>query len=119
MQKCLLHDDWKATNPEFLMPNDIPHLTSNYPYHYFPSVLFFFFCIPPPFFFLFFPFFFFPSFFFFFPLPNRQGQGVGLPMAEVYARVAGGSVSMTSVPGVGTTVSFLLPADALGPGGAG
>ncbi|UIJ45539.1 ATP-binding protein [Sphingomonas cannabina] len=36
--------------------------------------------------------------------------GIGLPMVERFVRAAGGSVSIDSTPGIGTTVTLRLPA---------
>jgi two-component system nitrogen regulation sensor histidine kinase NtrY len=44
------------------------------------------------------------------------GSGLGLPNAKRYVELSGGSTSLTTVPGEGTTITLTLPAAA--PGGA-
>jgi signal transduction histidine kinase len=46
---------------------------------------------------------------FFTTRPNGAGKGLGLPIADRFARHAGGSLEITSAPGTGTTVALLLP----------
>jgi signal transduction histidine kinase len=43
---------------------------------------------------------------------TRGGNGLGLTMVRRLAREAGGSVSLESRPGIGTTVTLLLPVEA-------
>jgi signal transduction histidine kinase/CheY-like chemotaxis protein len=40
---------------------------------------------------------------------KSSGTGLGLPMAQAFARQAGGDLAIRSAPGVGTTVSLHLP----------
>jgi signal transduction histidine kinase len=44
------------------------------------------------------------------------GSGLGLPNAKRYVELSGGSTSLTTAPGEGTTITLTLPAAA--PGGA-
>ncbi len=46
---------------------------------------------------------------FFTTLPNGAGKGLGLAIAERFARQAGGSMDIASQAGVGTTVTLTLP----------
>ena len=47
--------------------------------------------------------------------PNRaySGIGLGLPLAKTIIESSGGSFTINSTPGIGTTVSILLPAELL------
>jgi signal transduction histidine kinase len=38
------------------------------------------------------------------------GAGLGLPISKTIIEGHGGSISLTSAPGTGTTVTFILPA---------
>ena len=40
-----------------------------------------------------------------------EGTGLGLPLAKALAEIHGGSLTLDSVPGEGTTVTVRLPAD--------
>jgi len=44
---------------------------------------------------------------------QHQGAGLGLPFAKVVVELHGGSFSLSSTVGVGTTVSIVLPANAM------
>jgi signal transduction histidine kinase len=50
---------------------------------------------------------------FFTTKPVGQGTGLGLSQAYGFANQAGGGLSITSVPGEGTTVTISLPAKAM------
>jgi signal transduction histidine kinase len=39
------------------------------------------------------------------------GAGLGLPISKTIIEGHGGSIGLTSAPGMGTTVTFTLPAD--------
>jgi CheY-like chemotaxis protein len=41
--------------------------------------------------------------------PSGEGSGLGLSMAEGFARQSGGALHLESTPGAGTTVTLLLP----------
>ena len=41
---------------------------------------------------------------------NYEGTGLGLPLSKAFAELHGGSLEITSDPGIGTTVSVRLPA---------
>jgi PAS domain S-box-containing protein len=45
---------------------------------------------------------------FFTTKPPGQGTGLGLPMAKAFAEQGGGAMTMTSIPGVGTTIVLWL-----------
>lgn len=50
--------------------------------------------------------------------PNRrhhEGTGLGLPLARQLTELHGGHLNVTSTPGVGTTVSVVLPAERVHP----
>ncbi|WP_156927168.1 PAS domain-containing sensor histidine kinase [Azospirillum halopraeferens] len=44
------------------------------------------------------------------PLPGDRGTGLGLPLTRALIELHGGSLAITSTPGVGTTVSLAFPA---------
>ncbi len=46
---------------------------------------------------------------FFSTRPNGAGKGLGLPIAERFARQLGGSMTLASEPGIGTTVCMKFP----------
>jgi len=47
---------------------------------------------------------------------DRPGHGLGLAIVDRYVRALGGSIALTSRPGVGTRVEVRLPRAATGPG---
>ena len=48
---------------------------------------------------------------------SSTGTGLGLPIAKGLAEAHGGSLQIDSVPGIGTTITVLLPADCVAAGG--
>ena len=48
---------------------------------------------------------------------SSTGTGLGLPIAKGLAEAHGGSLQIDSVPGIGTTITVLLPAECVAAGG--
>jgi signal transduction histidine kinase len=46
---------------------------------------------------------------FFSTRPNGAGKGLGLPIAERFVRQLGGTMTLASEPGVGTTICMNFP----------